>query len=270
MWTPATRKNYSRQGLRYQSDMTDEEWRVMERHLPPAKDTGRPRRWPAREIANAIFYVMRGGIAWRLLPSDFPPWSTVYRWFAAWRDACVFEKINHALVMADRERVGRQASPSAAIIDSQSVKTTEAGGPRGYDAGKKINGRKRHALVDTDGRGLVLEPHPASIQDRDGGGALLHVSRRSFPFIEHVFADGGYAGERVAQATRIAVEIVSKMPDQIGFAVLPRRWVVERFFAWIGRNRRLAKDFEASIASARAFLYAASVMLLVRKIARAS
>ena len=173
-------------------------------------------------------------------------WGTIYRWFAAWRDDGCFERINHALVMADRERVGRDASPTAAIIDSQSAKTTEAGGPRGYDAGKKINGRKRHALVDTDGRGLALEPHPASIQDRDGGGPLLRVSRCMFPFIQRVFADSGYAGEKVTTATLIAVEIVRKNPDQIGFAVNPRRWVVERFFAWIGRNRRLAKDFEAS------------------------
>lgn len=270
MWTPTTRKHYSRRATRYQSDLTDEEWHVIEPYLPPAKRTGRPRAWPLREIVNAIFYVMRGGIAWRLLPSDFPPWSTVYRWFAAWRDACLFERINHALVMADRERAGRAASPSAAIIDSQSVKTTEAGGPRGYDAGKKINGRKRHALVDTDGRALIVEPHPASIQDRDGGGPLLDISRRFFPFIERAFADAGYDHERVTMATAIIVEIVRKLPDQVGFAVLPRRWVVERFFAWIGRNRRLAKDFEATIASERAFLYAASIMLLVRRIARAS
>jgi transposase len=135
--------------------------------------------------------------------------------------------------------------------------------PRGYDAGKKIKGRKRHALVDTDGRGLMLEPHPASIQDRDGGGPLLQASRRIFPFIDRVFADGGYAGRRVATAIPIIVEIVNK------HLVLPRRWVVERFFAWIGRNRRLAKDFEATIASARAFLYAASIMLLSRRMARA-
>jgi transposase len=270
MWTPTTRQQHSRPVTRYQTDLTDAEWRVIAPHLPKPCATGRPREWPMREIINGIFYVMRSGCPWRLLPSDFPPWSTLYRWFAQFRDDSRFEKINHALIMTDRERIGRAASPSAAIIDSQSVKTTEAGGPRGYDAGKKINGRKRRALVDTDGRGLVLEPHPASIQDRDGGGPLLRASRRIFPFIRRVFADSGYASEKVAKATLIAVEIVRKNPDQVGFAVNPRRWVVERFFAWIGRNRRLAKDFEATIDSARAFLYAASVMLLVRRIARAA
>ena len=194
------------------------------------------------------------------LAAKRPPWGTIYRWFAKFRDDGLLEKINHSLVMADRERVGREASPSGhgiphwtrsltccAYPDVKMLRT-EAGGPRGYDAGKKIKGRKRHALVDTDGRGLVLEAHPASIQDRDGGGPLLCASRGSFPFIEKVFADSGYAGEKVATATVIAVEIVRKSPDQVGFAVQPRRWVVERFFAWINRNRPLAKDFEATIA----------------------
>ncbi|MDH3472562.1 MAG: transposase [Rhodospirillales bacterium] len=223
MWTPTTRRQHSRDGLRYETDLADKEWRLLEPHLPPPSRYGRPRAWPMREIVNAIFYVLRGGIAWRLPPNDFAPWPTVYRWFSAWRDAGLFERINHALVMADRERAGREASPSA-----------------------------------------------ASIQDRDGGGPLLGASRRPFPFTEKVFADSGYAGERVARATVIAVEIVRESPDRVGFAVQPRRWVVERFFAWIGRNRRVAKDFEATVDSARAFLYVASVMLLVRRLARSS
>ena len=203
MWTPTTRAQHSRTGLHDGSDVTDAEWLILSPFLPPPRSCGCPRKWDMREVVNAIFDVLRGGIAWSMLPKEFPPWSTAYRWFARFRDDGTWERINHHLVMLDRERGGREASPTAAVIDSQSVKTTESGGIRGYDAGKKIKGRKRHAMVDTDGRALKLQAHPANIQDRDGAGPLLRASRPSWPFVALGYADGGYAGPRVAEARPI-------------------------------------------------------------------
>ncbi len=205
-----------------------------------------------------------------MIPKDLPPRSTTFGYFSRWRDTGLFGGSTTTWSWPIASVSDGKASPSAAILDSQSIKTTESGGPRGYDAGKRVKGRKRQALVDMDGRALVLDPQPADVQDRDGAVPVLRLSRRTFPFIAKAFADAGYAGNRPATATIITVEIVRKPPHQVGFAVHPRRWVVERFFAWISRNRRLWKDPEATIASARAFLYAAAVMILVRRLARSA
>jgi putative transposase len=268
MWTPTTRRQHSRAGLRYTSDLTDAEWGLLEPLLPRPAPVGRRWAWPLREIVNGLLYVLRAGCPWRLLPESFPPWRTVYRWFARLRDSGVLVRISRYLTMLDRERAGREASPMASVIDSQSVKTSEAGGPRGYDAGKKVRGRKRHAMVDTDGRLLVLIVHPADLRDRDGGVLLLHAGHRAWPFVEISFADAAYLGPRVANASPIFVEVIHKPSDQRGFVVHKRRWVVERSFAWLSRNRRLTKDFEATIASAEAFLYTAAASTLLRRLAQ--
>ena len=182
--------------------MTDAEWLILSPFLPAPCRCGRHSKWKKRELVNAIIYVLRGGVAPSLLPNNFPPASTVYGWFARFRDDGTWERINLHPVMLDRERFGREASPTAAVIESQSVKTTESGGIRGYDGGKKIKGRKRHAMVDTDGWALKLQAHSAAIQDCDGAGPLLRASRASWPFVALGYADGGYAGPRVAGASR--------------------------------------------------------------------
>ncbi len=269
-WTETTRAQYQRDGLRFASDMTDAEWALIARRLPARRRLGRPRTTDLRRVVEAILYVLATGCQWRALPGDFPPRATVQGYFYAWRDTGLWQRIVAALVRRARRALGRKPTPRAAIIDSQSV-ATHNGGLSGYDAGKKVHGRKRHIVTDTNGLLLAALVHPADIQDVHGAVPLLERLRISFPKLRHVFADRVYRGRQLIKALAHCgpwtIQIVERPPGVKGFQLLPRRWVVERTFAWLGRCRRLAKDFEASIASATAWLLVAHLRMLTRRLA---
>jgi transposase len=275
MWKPENRPLYDRSKLRYPSDVTDDEWNLIAPEIPPAKPGGNKRGVDVREVVNGAMYILSTGCQWRAIPKDLPPRSTIHDYLVRWDEDGTLDRIHHALYVKCREMAEREASPTAAIIDSQSVKSAEKGGasidPHGYDAGKKIKGKKRHLLVDTQGLVLLALVHSAGIQDRDGGVLLMSTMFGLFPFLLKLYADGGYQGpqfqaglQRVCRS--VNVEIVKRSDAAKKFVVLPKRWIVERTIAWLNRCRRLAKDWECLNRRALAFLRLASIRLMVRKL----
>lgn len=271
---------------RYPTDLTDEEWEVLSRLFSKSEKRGAKPKYELRRVLDGCFYVLRGGISWRMMPHDLPPWRVVFDHFEDWRRSGKWEQVNQTLRERFREEIGRRPQPTAAAIDSQSVKTTESGGPRGYDGGKKITGRKRQTLVDTEGSVLKVKVHPADIHDKVGGMMLLAYLNILFPSIRLVWADTHYQGLKTWAKEKLGwtIEVVKhwwtgvhgfwcapgQEPPEIpqGFHVLPRRWVVERTFAWLGRNRRLAKDYERLPETEQAFIYMAMSRILLRRIVK--
>ena len=278
MWTEEHRRIYRREGDGYPSDLRDTEWARLEPLIPPARPGGRPRKTDMRAAMNAILYLLRTGCPWRYLPRDsFPPRSTVLRHLsqvrARWRLGSNLGRVAHGVTRTDGpggQPVGGRTRQSISEIGG---KRGGNDGKVGYDAGKKVKGRKIHALVDSEGLPMRVVVHSAEIQDRDGAGLILDRIRRRFPWLELIWADGGYNGWQVdaavAKVPRLHLEIVKRSDDIKGFVVLPRRWVVERTFSWFGRNRRLAKDFENLAETLTTFVTLASIQLALRRLARA-
>lgn len=269
MWTSESRGRMARierETKRYPSDLTEAEWAVMAPLMPGAARTGRQRRIDLREVLNAIRYMVRSGCEWRMLPVHFPPWQTVYWWFRRFVRLLLFRTIHDLGLMIDRARAER-GKPTAAILDSQTIKAPAAGGSRGYDGGKKVVGRKRHIAVDTNGRLLMVNLTTADIADSTGAQAVIDALRQRWPWIRHLFADAAYDRRQLldkAAFLDFTVEIVRR--TDTGFTILPRRWVVERTFGWLTRYRRLVRDYEARLDVSEAMIYASMSSSILRRI----
>jgi len=262
----------SQQG--YPTDLNDTEWAQIAPYLPEARATGAPRKHSWRSLLNAMFYVVKNGCVWRALPHDFPAWQTVYHYFRLFRQNGVWAQLNTVIREAVREKAGKEPQASAMLVDSQSAKSAEGGEKRGFDGGKMVSGRKRNLLVDTLGLVVLAKVTAANVQDVHAGKQLLTAVAQKpalLTRLQKIFADGGYRGELedwVQQNLHAVLEIVLKLEGQKGFQVLSKRWVIERTFAWITRNRRLARDYERLAHSSETFIYLAMIRLGLRRLAR--